>query len=93
VLSVGSIAEMTSYQAGGSPDTRALGWQLDASGWGSWPESTYWHTGFTGTSLVVAPEVGCAVVLLMGGVHPVRRLEQQAAFRQDVHRILAEALA
>ena len=79
VLSAGSIAEMTSYQAGGPPDTRALGWQLDASEWGSWPESTYWHTGFTGTSLLVAPELGCAVVLLMGGVHPVRRLEQQAA--------------
>jgi hypothetical protein len=29
----------------------------------------------------------------MGGVHPVRRLEQQAGLRQDVHRILAEALA
>jgi DNA-binding GntR family transcriptional regulator/CubicO group peptidase (beta-lactamase class C family)/ribosomal protein S18 acetylase RimI-like enzyme len=93
VLSAGSIAEMTSYQAGGPPDTRALGWQLDASGWGSWPESTYWHTGFTGTSLLVAPELGCAVVLLMGGVHPLRRLEQQAGLRQDVHRILAEALA
>jgi CubicO group peptidase (beta-lactamase class C family) len=93
VLSAGSIAEMTSYQAGGPPDTRALGWQLDASGWGSWPESTYWHTGFTGTSLLVAPELGCAVVLLMGGVHPARRLEQQARLRQDVHRILAEALA
>jgi GntR family transcriptional regulator len=93
VLSAGSIAEMSSYQAGGPPDTRALGWQLDASGWGSWPESTYWHTGFTGTSLLVAPELGYAVVLLMGGVHPVRRLEQQAGLRQDVHRILAEALA
>jgi DNA-binding GntR family transcriptional regulator/CubicO group peptidase (beta-lactamase class C family)/GNAT superfamily N-acetyltransferase len=93
VLSAGSIAEMASYQAGGSPDTRALGWQLDATEWGSWPESTYWHTGFTGTSLLVAPDLGCAVVLLMGGVHPVRRLEQQAALRRDVHRMLAEALA
>ena len=52
VLSARSIAELTSYQAGGPPDTRALGWQLDASAWGSWPSSTYWHTGFTGTSLL-----------------------------------------
>jgi DNA-binding GntR family transcriptional regulator/CubicO group peptidase (beta-lactamase class C family)/ribosomal protein S18 acetylase RimI-like enzyme len=92
VLSAASIAEMTRLQAGGPPDTRALGWQLDASDWGPWPGSTYWHTGFTGTSLLVAPERGCAVVLLMGGVHPARSLERQAGLRREIHRILAEAL-
>jgi GntR family transcriptional regulator, nutrient-sensing system regulator len=93
VLGAASIAEMTRYQAGAPPDTRALGWQLDAGEWGSWPGTTYWHTGFTGTSLLVAPELDCAVVLLMGGVHPSRRPEQQAALRADIHRILAEALS
>jgi CubicO group peptidase (beta-lactamase class C family) len=93
VLSAATIAEMTRHQAGAPPDTRALGWQLDASEWGPWPETTYWHTGFTGTSLLVAPDLGYAVVLLMGGVHPMRRPDRQAAIRANVHRILAEALA
>ena len=93
VLGPGSIAEMTRYQAGDPPDIRALGWRLDATDWGPWPSSTYWHTGFTGTSLLVAPELGCAVVLLLGGVHPVRRLEQQAELRAEVHRIVLEAYA
>jgi DNA-binding GntR family transcriptional regulator/CubicO group peptidase (beta-lactamase class C family)/L-amino acid N-acyltransferase YncA len=93
VLSAASLAEMTSYQAGGPPDTRALGWQLEASAYGPWPESTYWHTGFTGTSLLIAPELGCAVVLLMGGVHPVRNLERQADLRADIHKLLFEGLA
>jgi CubicO group peptidase (beta-lactamase class C family)/ribosomal protein S18 acetylase RimI-like enzyme len=48
VLDAASIAEMTRYQAGGPPDTRALGWQLDASEWGPWPGTTYWHTGSPG---------------------------------------------
>ncbi len=58
VLGPDSIAEMTRFQAGAPPDVRALGWRLDASEWGAWPSSTYWHTGFTGTSLLVAPELG-----------------------------------
>jgi CubicO group peptidase (beta-lactamase class C family) len=93
LLDAATIAEMTRYQAGGPPDTRALGWQLDAGEWGPWPRTTYWHTGFTGTSLLVAPELDCAVVLLMGGVHPSRRPERQAALRADIHRVLAEALS
>ena len=93
VLQAATIAEMTSYQAGGPPDTRGLGWQLDAGEWGPWPRTTYWHTGFTGTSLLVAPELDCAVVLLMGGVHPSRRPERQAALRANIHRVLAEALS
>jgi len=71
---------------------RGLGWRLDASDWGAWPEATIWHTGFTGTSLLVAPEAGVAVVLLLGGVHPVRRLEEQGALRARIHRLLADAL-
>lgn len=93
VLAAESLAEMTRRQAGAPPDTRALGWRLDASEWGRWPASTYWHTGFTGTSLLIAPDLGIAVVLLMGGVHPVRRLEDADELRRVVHRRIAGALA
>jgi CubicO group peptidase (beta-lactamase class C family) len=93
VLAAGSIAEMTRWQAGAPPDSRALGWRLDASEWGTWPDSTYWHTGFTGTSLLIAPDVGIAVVLLMGGVHPVRRLDDADDLRRVVHQLIADAVA
>jgi CubicO group peptidase (beta-lactamase class C family) len=93
VLGPDSIAELTRLQAGAPPDVRALGWLLDASDWGTWPDSTYWHTGFTGTSLLVAPDLGVGVVLLMGGVHPVRRLEDVAELRRVVHRSIADALS
>jgi CubicO group peptidase (beta-lactamase class C family) len=93
VLSAESIAEMTRLQTGAPPDVRALGWRLDASDWGPWPADSYWHTGFTGTSLLVAPTAGIAVVLLMGGVHPKRRPERQLALRAAVHGEILDALA
>jgi CubicO group peptidase (beta-lactamase class C family) len=92
VLRPESLAEMTRWQAGAPPDVRALGWRLDASEWGAWPASTYWHTGFTGTSLLIAPDAGIAVVLLLGGVHPVRRLGEQAELRRVIHRLIADSL-
>jgi CubicO group peptidase (beta-lactamase class C family) len=92
VLAAGSIAEMVRRQAGSPPDVRALGWRLDAREWGAWPDSTYWHTGFTGTSLLIAPDAGVAVVLLMGGVHPVRRLDDAAELRRVVHGLIADAV-
>lgn len=92
VLAPGSIAELTRWQAGAPPDVRALGWLLDATAWGSWPASTYWHTGFTGSSLLIAPDAGIAVVLLMGAVHPVRRLDDAAELRRVVHALIADAL-
>ena len=92
VLTPESLAEMTRRQAGAPPDVRALGWRLDAGEWGAWPPSTYWHTGFTGTSLLVAPAFGVAVVLLTGGVHPHRRPDDQATLRRRVHRTIAESL-
>jgi CubicO group peptidase (beta-lactamase class C family) len=93
VLSGATIAEMTRLQTGEPPDVRALGWRLDASDWGAWPQGTYWHTGFTGTSLLIAPELGVAVVLLMGGVHPKRQPERQLETRAAVHRAVLAAFA
>ncbi len=90
VLTEGSIAAMAARQAGRPPDVRGLGWRLEPDGWGAWPEGTYWHTGFTGTSLLVAPARGLAVVLLMNGVHPHRHPDEQMAIRSRIHSIIAE---
>ena len=93
VLGAAAVAELGRRHAGEPPDVRGLGWRLDASEWGPWPPGTIWHTGFTGTSLLVAPKASVAVVLLLGGVHPVRRLEEQGELRARVHGVLAGAVA
>ncbi|MGC8635067.1 MAG: serine hydrolase domain-containing protein [Candidatus Limnocylindrales bacterium] len=90
VLSATSVTALSMRQAGRPPDVRSLGWRLDPEGWGDWPAGTYWHTGFTGTSILVAPARGLAVVLLMNGVHPKRRPEAQLEIRSRIHSIIAE---
>jgi serine-type D-Ala-D-Ala carboxypeptidase len=92
VLSAASIAAMSRRQAGRQPDVRGLGWRLQPAAWGAWPAGTYWHTGFTGTSLLIAPALGVGVVLLTNGVHPVRQPERQAAMRVAVHRAVRREL-
>ena len=92
VLSAGTLALMTARRAGAGTEARVLGWRLQPDAWGRWPQETLWHTGFTGTSLLVAPVLDVAVVLLSNAVHPVRRLDQIGAFRAQVHRAIRDAL-
>ncbi|HEY1762006.1 MAG TPA: serine hydrolase domain-containing protein [Acidimicrobiales bacterium] len=93
VLTPSSIAQMTRVQAGSLPDVRGLGWRLQPVTWGDWPVGTFWHTGFTGTSLLISPSANLGVVLMMNAVHPTRQLERQEAVRVSLHRTLAEAVA
>ncbi len=92
VLSAGTIALITARRAGVGAEVRVLGWRLRPHSWGDWPDGTIWHTGFTGTSLLIAPALDIAVVLLSNAVHPVRRLDQIGAFRVQVHRAIRDAL-
>ena len=89
VLSASSIAAMTRRRAGKSPDVRGLGWRLAPTDLGSWSAQTFWHTGFTGTSILVDPERGIGVVLLTNAIHPRRRLEDQDALQAHIHRLIA----
>jgi CubicO group peptidase (beta-lactamase class C family) len=91
VLSVSTLQLMTSRRAGAGAEERALGWRLRPEAWGDWPDGTIWHTGFTGTSLLIAPGLDVAVVLLSNAVHPVRRLDQVGAFRAAIHRAIRAA--
>jgi serine-type D-Ala-D-Ala carboxypeptidase len=86
LLSPATVALVTSRRAGAGETARALGWRTHPEVLGDWPEGTLWHTGFTGTSLLIAPALDTAVVLLSNAVHPVRRLAETMAFRGDVHR-------
>jgi len=92
VLSGDTIALMTGRRAGLGAEARVLGWRERPDQWGSWPEGTIWHTGFTGTSLLVAPALDVAVVLLTNAVHPARRPAETAQFRTDVHQAVRAAL-
>jgi CubicO group peptidase (beta-lactamase class C family) len=92
VLVDDSVALMSAQQTPEGDDVRGIGWRLHPKEWGAWPHGTIWHTGFTGTSLLIAPAREVGVVLLTNSVHPRRRLEDQAAVRAEVHRLVAEAL-
>jgi CubicO group peptidase (beta-lactamase class C family) len=93
VLSAATIGLMTAWQAADGDDTRALGWRLKPSGWGAWPASTFWHTGFTGTSLLISPPLDTAVVLLSNAVHPARHLLEAVLMRASVHRGVRRGIA
>ena len=86
VLNDATVGMMTALQARSETDARGLGWRLRPSGWGRWPAGTIWHTGFTGTSLLISPGAQVAVVLLTNFVHPRRRPDEMVRLRADVHR-------
>ena len=92
VLSADTIALMTGRRAGIGAEARVLGWRERPDQWGNWPEGTIWHTGFTGTSLLIAPALDTAVVLLTNAVHPVRRLAETTQFRAEVHQAVRAVL-
>lgn len=92
LLAADSLALVTTPLAASGDEVRAVGWRLAPRDWGAWPAGTFWHTGFTGTSLLVAPALERGVVVLTNAVHPVRRLEEQGLLRERIHRCLAEAM-
>jgi CubicO group peptidase (beta-lactamase class C family) len=92
VLSARTIGLMTARRARAGAEARVLGWRIGPAAWGDWPAGTLWHTGFTGTSLLIAPELDVAVVLLTNAVHPVRRLPETAAMRVSVHQAILAAM-
>ena len=85
ILREDTVAEMTRNQIG-DLEWRGLGWELNGDyymGHLASP-STYGHTGFTGTSLVVDPRRQLVVVLLANRVHPTRDGPSQNPVRQAV---------
>lgn len=72
---------------------RGLGWVLASErSFGGPGARGYGHTGFTGTSIWVEPDVGVATVLLTNRVHPRRGAPAAVhALRQDVHALVRDA--
>jgi len=72
-----SIRRYTSRQDGPEGSTRALGWDkrsLDgpSSGGSLLSSASFGHTGFTGTSIWIDPDLDLFVILLTNRVHPTR---------------------
>lgn len=83
----------TGYLASGA--TRGLGWELDKQyymGVLAAP-TTFGHTGFTGTSLVIDPRHRLVLVLLANRVHPTREGPPFNPIREAVADAVAEAIA
>lgn len=75
-------------------DDHGLGWELDQSwfmGALSSP-TTMGHTGFTGTSIVINPELQTFAILLTNRVHPVDSTPSTNPLRQAVAQQAADAI-
>jgi len=77
--------------------SRCLGWDSpdgEASGGVYLSDSSYGHTGFTGTSLWIDPENEIIVILLTNAVHPNRKSKTPKYYewRQRIHSAVYESL-
>ena len=63
---------------------------LPSSAGNIFPDGSYGHTGFTGTSIWVDIETTQFLVLLTNRVHPTRENDAMIQFRRDIHDASAE---
>ena len=78
-----------------SQGSRALGWDTpsDQSSAGEYfTRSAFGHTGFTGTSIWIDPELDMFVVLLTNRVNPTRNNDKHIPLRRAVHDLAARAI-
>jgi beta-glucosidase-like glycosyl hydrolase/CubicO group peptidase (beta-lactamase class C family) len=90
-----TIREFTRPQP---PDgVRALGWDMKSpagsSAGDAFSESSYGHTGFTGTSIWVDPERDLCVIILTNRVYPTRENHNIGRFRPRLHNAVVQCLA
>ncbi|MGD8289118.1 MAG: glycoside hydrolase family 3 N-terminal domain-containing protein, partial [Gemmatimonadota bacterium] len=75
--------------------SRALGWDTPdgrASAGDYFTARAFGHTGFTGTSIWMDPDLDLWVVLLTNRVHPTRANQKHVALRRAVHDAAALAI-
>jgi serine-type D-Ala-D-Ala carboxypeptidase len=86
-----SRRDFTRDRTPGLPEARGLAWR-GSRGAGSavpaMPDSAFGHTGFTGTSLWLDPELGQIAVFLTNRVHPEARPVDFNAVRRRFHERL-----
>jgi len=93
VLSEDVVSEFTSRWDDTS--SRALGWDTPSgrsSAGDFFTEGAFGHTGFTGTSLWIDPQLDLFVVLLTNRVNPTRENQRHVELRRRVHDLAARAI-
>lgn len=93
VLDASTIERYTRRHDSGS--SRALGWDTPSgrsSAGAYFSTDAFGHTGFTGTSLWIDPELDLFVVLLTNRVNPTRGNVRHAALRRRVHDLVARSV-
>ena len=90
------IEDFTRKQEMPTTSDRALGWDTRAKEGSSsgdyYSESSFGHTGFTGTSMWIDPVRRIGVILLTNRVHPTREREGITQVRRDFHNAVMEAI-
>lgn len=94
-LSRGMLQKAIAFQEGDKDVRRGLGFHLAGTPENFmgdlFPETSFGHTGFTGTSLAIDPETGFFVILLSNRVHPTRETTKLFRFRRRMHNMLYAA--
>ena len=88
-----TVARFTARAAPAS--SRALGWDTPSgrsSAGDYFGEGAFGHTGFTGTSFWVDPELDLFVILLTNRVNPTRDNRKHIALRRAVHDAVATSI-
>ena len=78
-----------------SQASRALGWDTPSEGSSAgdyFTPAAFGHTGFTGTSIWIDPELDMFVVLLTNRVNPTRNNGRHIPLRRAVHDLAALAI-
>lgn len=77
-------------------ENRALGWNLRdnfcSSGGILLSDQAFGHTGYTGTSIWIDPELNIGIILLTNRVHPSRDNVQIISLRPRLHNLIVSTL-
>ena len=85
VLRSETIRQFTAYADSGRSN-RALGWEKPPAAWAGQLMSSraFGHTGFTGTSIAIDPELDLYIILLSNRVNPTRNNPKISAVRRSL---------
>lgn len=95
ILNDNSINLLSKCYTEGLNERRGLGWKLKNTGsdtGDSVSDSCLFHTGFTGTSILIDRETGLGFILLTNRIHPSRDNEKLLSLRGYINNIAITTL-
>lgn len=93
ILRAETLEQFTAY-AGSGRSNRALGWEKPPAAWaGQFMSSrAYGHTGFTGTSIAIDPDLDLYIILLSNRVNPTRNNPKITGVRRHLADAVVSAV-